>query len=122
LEAVYETRPRKVYELLPEGEKTLDQWLRRSPTMAEVIEEYDVAMHKFLVAERRLSRTEVLDWLDAYEQNTNAARDLHHVLAHATAEEAEISVHTRLIQQSLLLEVEARLTWIATAKARLRAL
>src|SRR4051812_17319790 len=45
IEAVYETRPRKVYSLLPAGEKVLDEWLRRSPNMAEVIEGYDIAMH-----------------------------------------------------------------------------
>src|ERR1700690_3907977 len=44
IEAVYETRPRKVYELLPSGEAALDEWLRRDPTIAEVVEEYDIAM------------------------------------------------------------------------------
>src|SRR5262245_17145628 len=63
IEAVYETRPRKVHSLLPAGEQILDDWLRRPPTMAEVIEEYDIAMHKFLVSEFRLSREEVLNWL-----------------------------------------------------------
>ncbi len=120
IEAVYATRPRKVHSLLPAGEQVLDDWLRRTPTMAEVIEEYDIAMHKFLVSEYRLSREEVLEWLAAYEAVANTARTLHSALIAATGTDSPLSAHTRLITRSLMLEIEARLTWIKEAQTRLR--
>ncbi len=120
IEAVYETRPRKVHSLLPAGEQVLDDWLRRAPTMAEVIEEYDIALHKFLVSEYRLTREEVLDWLAAYEVTVNTARVLHSALIAATGNESSLSEHTRLINRSLMLEIEARLAWVKEAQTRLR--
>jgi DNA-binding PadR family transcriptional regulator len=120
IEAVYETRPRKVHSLLPAGEQALDDWLRRAPTMAEVIEEYDIAMHKFLVSEYRLSRKEVLDWLAGYEAIVKMAHALHTALMAATGNESQLSEHTQLINRSLVLEIEARLAWTEEAQARLR--
>src|SRR5215472_12006374 len=35
VEAEYETRPRKVYSLLPAGGSILDNWLRQPPNMTE---------------------------------------------------------------------------------------
>ncbi|MHB8625167.1 MAG: PadR family transcriptional regulator [Aggregatilineales bacterium] len=122
IEAVYETRLRKVYTLLPAGEQLLDAWLRQPPTMAEVIEEYDIALHKFLIAEYRLSRAEVLTWLDHYEAVTNAALAIRTAIAAIADPDAAISPHAELINHSLKLETETRLSWIHVAQAHLQAL
>jgi len=121
LEAVHETRPRKVYSLLPTGEQTLDEWLRRPPGMPEVIEAYDIAMHKFLVAEHRLSRTEVLEWLDGYEQVVTLSLALRSAVTQATRGE-KLSLHESLVNKSIELEIQSRLAWIKTAQDRLRSL
>jgi len=121
VEAVYETRPRKVYTLLPAGELTLDNWLRQPPAMAEVIEEFDIALHKFLIAGYRLSRAEVLAWLDDYEAVTRAALAMRTAIASVTDHELSLSPHADLINHALKLETETRLTWIQLAQGRLRA-
>src|SRR5258708_4681319 len=84
IEAVYETRPRKVYSLLPLGEQLLDDWLKQAPKMQDVIEDYDIALHKFIIAEFRLTRQEVLDWLCAYELVASSASTANRILREAT--------------------------------------
>lgn len=120
IETVYETRARKVYSLLPAGEHLLDDWLRQPPAMAEVIEEYDIALHKFLIAGYRLSQADVLAWLANYESVTRAALAMRTAIASVTDHELSVSAHAELINQSLKLETETRLTWIHIAQARLR--
>jgi DNA-binding PadR family transcriptional regulator len=120
LEAVHETRPRKIYTLLPAGGALLDEWLRRQPSMAEVIEEYDIAMHKFMIAEYRLSRSEVLAWLDGYEKIAEWSRTMRTALDGLPEALPTESIHTALLNESITIEIEARLTWIHAAQARLR--
>ena len=119
IEAVYETRARKMYSLLPAGEQRMDNWLRQPPAMAEVIEEYDIALHKFLIASYRLSQAEVLDWLANYEAVTRAALAMRTAIASVSDHELRASPHVELINQSLKMETETRLTWIHLAQARL---
>lgn len=117
LEAEYETRPRRVYSLLPAGAVLIDDWLRRPPQLREVIEEYDIALHKFLIAEIRLSRAEVLDWLEQYALLVRGAA---HVQTEVSAHmDALSSPHEVLVNRSLMLEIEARRQWIEEALARL---
>ena len=121
IEGQYETRPRKVYALYPAGERILDTWLRQAPEMADVIEQYGLMLHKFLIAEYRLSRAEVLDWLAAYERVTRGSLAMRQAIAAVSDSELLISPHLALINQALNLEVETRLVWISTAQARLHA-
>ncbi len=121
LEVVHEMRPRKVYRLSPDGEVILDEWLRRPPTISEVIEEYDIAMHKFLASESRLSREEILAWLDGYESVVQVSLSIRTAMDRLTQNETQISVHTQLVNQSLILEIQARLAWIQTARLCLNA-
>lgn len=120
LESVYETRPRKVYSLLPAGEQVLDHFLRATPTLAEVIEEYDIAMHKFMVMEFRLARAEVLDWLRQYEQVIQVALNMRAALDASTRSQPGMSLHAQLVNESILLEIRARLNWIHAAQSRLQ--
>ena len=119
LEGEHETRPRKVYTLTETGTQLLDDWLQQAPEMADVIEQYDLMLHKFLIAEFRLSRTEVLTWLSAYEQVTRGSLTMRRAIA-AASDPGLLSPHLDLINQSLQQEVETRLAWITAAQARLR--
>ena len=118
LEGEHETRPRRVYTLTGIGMHLLDNWLRQAPEMADVIEQYDLMLHKFLIAEYRLSRAEVLAWLKAYELVTRGSLAMRRAIA-AVSDPGLLSPHVDLINQSLHMEVETRLTWLAVAQARL---
>src|SRR5215469_7367952 len=63
LEMVHETRPRKMYNLTPLGESILDTWIKARLTLRELYQERDTVMLKFMFAEYRLSREEILSWL-----------------------------------------------------------
>ncbi len=121
IESTHELRPRKVYTLLPSGAQLLDSWLRHPPMLQEVIEDYDIAMHKFLIAEYRLPRTDVLIWLDQYESIVKTALTVRAALDQATQDEPPMPLHAQLVNQSTIIEIEARLNWIHIAQARLRA-
>jgi PadR family transcriptional regulator PadR len=119
LEMVHEARPRKVYTLLPAGEELLDAWLRQAPRLADVIEDYDIALYKFVFAESRLSRTEVLAWLDIYESITRSSDMVQQVMNDASRESGAMSLHQQLAVESIVLETKARLAWIELARQRL---
>jgi DNA-binding PadR family transcriptional regulator len=117
LESEHELRPRKVYSLSAAGGDSLDAWLREPPVLRHVIEEYDVALVKFLVMEFRLTPSEIIVWLTTYQTLTQAAHIVHGSI---NANTDGLSVHERLANRSILLEIEARLTWITDALAHLK--
>lgn len=120
LDMVYETRPRKVYGLRPEGGALLDEWLRTTPTKIDVSEEPDVPLLKFLFAEHRLSRQEVFDWLDAYEQATDEYEYLLRVQRNPDSE--DWSTHQQLLVESMIMGINMQRTWIQVARSRLQSL
>ncbi len=119
LDMVYETRPRKMYRLTPPGEETLDNWLRSSLAWSEVLDERDIALIKFLFAENRLTRGEVLAWLDAYEKQTDEWAGPRRVFSQALISEA--SLHQQLIYEMTLMELNMQRTWIQMARSRIEA-
>jgi len=120
IEGEYETRPRKVYTLTASGIQMIDAWLIQAPGTADVIEQYNLMLHKFLIAEYRLSRAQVLEWLSAYERVTRGSLAMRQAIAAVSEPELSMSPHLDLINQSLKMEVEARLSWIIAAQTRLR--
>ena len=119
LEVVHEARPRKVYTLLPAGEQLLDDWLRQPPTLHDVIENYDIALYKFVFAESRLSRAEILVWLDVYESITRSSDAMQRVMNDTSRQTGALSLHQELVAESIALETKARLAWIELARQRL---
>jgi DNA-binding PadR family transcriptional regulator len=122
LEAVHETRPRKMYRPTSLGLETLDEWLRRPLTKREVSIERDVMLLKFFFMENRLSRPEIFTWLDAYEQDTN-----HYAIMLTTSptthpEAAGYSLHYQLIVEAGLIEIDMQRAWIQVARRRLQAM
>lgn len=117
LEMQYETRPRKIYSLTPFGEELLDTWLHTPLSSHEVIEEHDIVLLKFLFTEKRMTRAEVLAWLDAYEQSIVTYESIRRevtdtILGYPTA-------HQELLLTAILLELDMQRQWIKMARERL---
>ena len=118
LEMVYETRPRKVYSLTPLGEKMLDEWLKRPLTRQEVTVERDLVLRKFLLIEYRLTRQEVLAWLDNYEQETEGQQMILEIQNIPEIKDLR-SVHYQLFIEAVEMELEMQRRWIQMARRRL---
>ncbi len=114
LEVVNETQSRKVYHLTPQGEELIDRWIVEPPTQRELLDEHNIMLVKFLFAEARLTREQVLAWLDAYEQRA-AAFDVKLQIMHELTKEA-VSPHQRLIYKSIAMERVAQRRWIKLAR------
>ena len=118
LEIIYEMRPRKMYTLLPLGDELLNAWLRAPLSWGEILDERDVVLIKFLFMEKRLTRDEVIAWLDQYERLTRAydapRRAFHKALMSGS------SLHQQLIHEVTLMELDMQITWIQMARQRLQ--
>lgn len=117
LEMVYETRPRKMYTLTPEGEEALDTWLRGTLTWGEVLDERDVVLIKFLFMETRLPRAEVIAWLGEYERLTDEYDAPRRIFAEELMSGS--TLHQQLIHEVTLMELNMQRTWIQLARRRL---
>lgn len=117
LELIYETRPRKMYKLMPLGEQILDDWLRGPFRETEALDERDIALIKFLFAEKRLSRAEVIAWLDEFERVTDSIDFQRRIFYELALNES--SLHQQLIHQITMMELDMQRTWIQTARRRL---
>src|SRR5262249_31497490 len=102
LEIVNETRSRKIYELTEQGQHFLDTWLREMPALRGDDEDRDTMLIKFLFAENRLTRDEILAMLDAYER-LMAARDEKLRIFYEVAKTVS-SVHQKLIYEAVAME------------------
>jgi DNA-binding PadR family transcriptional regulator len=118
LDVVYETRPRKMYTLTPLGAEILDEWLSASPSKFDVSEERDITLLKFLFAEGRLSRTQVLAWLDAYEAWVNDYERMFRL--QRNPESTDWSPHQQLVVEAMIMEINMQRTWIGVARSRLQ--
>src|SRR5258708_39344196 len=67
-------RQRKVYHVTGGGEAQLNTWV--SITSVD-LNDREIPLIKFLFAEQRMSREQVLQWLDSYEQCMNAYEFTH---------------------------------------------
>jgi len=124
LEVVHETRPRKIYALAPLGEEILDEWLRRPLTRNEVMVERDLVLMKFLFAEKRLSRQQVLVWLDAYAEETENYHSFFSISPPLYGDDDPDIVqhrtpHTKLINEAVHMELTMQREWIRIAREQL---
>ncbi|PJF39573.1 MAG: PadR family transcriptional regulator [Chloroflexi bacterium] len=124
LEMIHETRPRKLYTLTSLGEALLDEWLKQPPAVMPLYEERDIALWKFLFAESRLTREEILHWLDAYQEQIEAyevSRKIFQAATEAATEEFNLapSIHSLLVTEAIIMEINTQRTWIQMARHRL---
>jgi DNA-binding PadR family transcriptional regulator len=117
LEGEYETRPRKVYRLLERGLEIVDQWLRATPTIREVTEDFDLTLHKFLVMEVRFSREETIERLETLQMLTMGAAAMIQV---SQSPSLKTTIHEQLLTRAYLIELTARQHWITEAIQHLR--
>lgn len=119
LEVIHETRPRKMYRLTELGDVILGEWLRSAPDKFAVTEERDITLLRFLFAEKRLSREEVLCWLDEYDEALDSYEMMFRTQRSPDAE--DWSVHQRLVVHAMLMELNMQRDWVSTARERLLA-
>lgn len=117
IQVVSETQSRKVYSLTPRGEILLDQWLVAPLTESELLEEHNIMLVKFLFAENRMSRVQVLEFLDEYEKRMDVF-DAKLRILYQFAKDVSSS-HQRLIYKSIAMERIAHRRWLRSARRAL---
>jgi DNA-binding PadR family transcriptional regulator len=117
LESVHDTRARRIYSLTAQGEETLDAWIRLAPSNQDIAEERDVIMSRFLFAEKRLSRAEVLDWLDRYLAGIDRYESM--LRAQRPPEDIAWSAHQILVLEMAFMELSLQRNWVFMARNRL---
>ncbi len=108
---------RKTYHITPEGAIRLDLWLTAPLTNDEMLNDREVPMIKFLFAEQRLSRREVLKWLEAYERQMDSYYQLHHFWHDAQIKVS--SPHQQLLIQATDMELDMQRRWIQLVRQSL---
>jgi DNA-binding PadR family transcriptional regulator len=125
LEMIHETRPRKIYTLAPKGEEVFDNWLRQPPEMPPIGEIREMTLFKFLFMEGRLSKSEVLQWLDNYLEAIRiydyGRRFYHEGVLAAMKELDHLNLHRQLVMEASIMELNAHRTWIEMARSRVEA-
>lgn len=118
LEGAHRTRPRRMYSLTPHGGQLLDEWLRARPSKTDVTEERDITLLKFLFAEKRLPRKEVLAWLAALE----AALHDYELMFYTqrNPESSDWSPHQQLVVEAMIMEINLQRAWAIMARSRLQ--
>ena len=119
IDATRAMRPRKTYHLTPLGESLLGVWLTAPLTDNELWNEREIPLIKFLFAERRLSTSEILAWLDGYERQLTAYQEVHNYWLNAQLSVS--STHQQLLVQATQMELEKQHNWIRLARRRLMA-
>jgi DNA-binding PadR family transcriptional regulator len=124
LEMEYETRPKKVYTLTDEGGKALDEWLNTIPSMRPFYEQREVAQLRFQFMEKRLPREQVLTWVNGYidavryasQVNEAYTKPIQKILEENTS---SYSLHSQLLMEAYLMEINTVRTWLELVKNRL---
>lgn len=117
LDRVYETRPRKVYELTSAGRDALLVWIQKEPDNQDVTEQRDTMMLKFLFAEKCLSYPEIMNWLDKYEAATERYEKMFRLQRDPGM--VDWSLHQLLLVEMSLMEINMLRTWLQMARRRL---
>lgn len=125
LEMEYETRPRKVYTLTEQGGELLDDWLQEIPKMRPFYQEREVAQLRFQFMERRLSQDAIMKWVGGYIDAVRYASSVEQVytepIRKAMSEDASTySLHSELLMQSYIMEINALRTWLELVQTRLQ--
>lgn len=108
-----ETRPRRVYALTEAGEETLEAWLRQPVTRDELIRMSGSPILRFNFAWGRLTRKEVLAYLETYRRVVGAYID--ELLSYADQLRAPERFHNRLALEHGICRYRSELEWIESA-------
>ncbi len=119
LEIPNEARARKMYQLSESGAAMLDEWLLAPLSNRELLEERDITLLKFLFAENRLSKTQVIAWLKAYQEGTARYKVAREAFFEVTVSQA--TPHQRLIWEATLMDIQMQERWIEKALEQIEA-
>ena len=123
LDVEHETRPRKMYTLTESGEAALDAWIQDVPKTRPFYEQRELAMLRFQFMEKRLSREQVMAWLNAYldaiHYATSGTRFYQDGINKAMQERGQVSIHSQLLMECYMLELNSLRTWLEMAINRL---
>ncbi|CAG0964851.1 hypothetical protein ANRL2_01174 [Anaerolineae bacterium] len=117
LEIPNEARARKMYQLSQQGAAMLDEWLLAPLTNRELLEERDITLLKFLFAEIRLSKEQIVAWLKAYQEGTARYKAAREAFFDVTVSQA--TPHQQLIWEATLMDIQMQEQWIEMALERL---
>lgn len=125
LEMEYETRPRKIYTLTELGAKLLDDWLQEVPKMRPFYQELEVAQLRFQFMEKRLSKATILKWLKHYLDAVHYASSVERIYTQPIRQameenSANYSLHSQLLMESYLMQINTLRTWLELVYARLQ--
>ncbi|GEM_PF-454855 len=123
MELENESRPRKLYRLSPIGERLLDAWLREVPRVVPRYQEQELAMWRFQFMEGRLSKREIVQWLDNYLDALRiydfGQRAFQSGVLEQMTELGQASLHRQLMMEATLMELNTLRTWLEMARARI---
>ena len=125
LEMAYETRPKKVYTLTEYGGSLLDDWLMTVPNMRPFWEQREIAQLRFQFMEKRLTKAQIIKWLDNYLDAVNYASKVEEVymkpIQKLMEEDAStFSLHSQLLMESYIMEINTLRTWLELARHRIQ--
>lgn len=118
MDTIKEARPRRVYALTKAGEETLEFWLRQSVTREELIRSSGAPILRFHFARDRLSKNEVLAYLETYRSTVAAYIDELLIFDKQLA--APEMIHDRLSLEHGIRRYRSELEWITSAAVKIK--
>jgi DNA-binding PadR family transcriptional regulator len=116
LEIVRESRARKWYRTTPLGEQVLDRWVRSPLSMMGQPEERETLLTQFLFTAKRLTRDELLAWLDDCDRRIEEYNSVRRAFFKAIEETGQAQLHHQLLWEAKLMEMDMQRTWIKRAR------
>jgi hypothetical protein len=107
-----------MYKPTPEGLAKLDAWINAPINNPDVLDQKDILLLKFLFAEKRLAREEVIEWLRKYEEAI-ATLESFTLAWQIDPNQSYWSPHQRLVMEASVLDINMQRTWIQVARNRL---
>jgi DNA-binding PadR family transcriptional regulator len=118
LDTAKEARPRRVYSLTSAGEEALDAWLHQPVTREELIRGAGAPVLRFSLAGGRLSREEILAYLETYQKAVAAY--LEELYGYTKLTDGPENLHGRLSLYLGIRGSESELEWTKWAAAEIR--
>jgi DNA-binding PadR family transcriptional regulator len=118
LDTSKEARPRRVYSLTGAGQKALDVWLHQPVTREELIRGGGAPVLRFSLAGGRLSREEILAYLETYQKAVAAY--LKELCGFAELTAGPENLHGRLSLSLGIRGSESELEWAKWAAAEIK--
>ncbi len=118
LDTAREARPRRVYSLTSAGEKAFETWLHRPVTRDELIRGAGAPILRFALAGGRLTRDEILAYLESYRKAVAAYVEELYGYTEQTA--SPENLHGRLALYHGIRSFESELEWTKWAATDIR--